>query len=96
MQAMRRAEQRTSLSATGWRGVSGWLALELEDQQDRLHISHTMAVGFKGIGRILDPLLRLYFTADFCRELDEHAQIEFPLLAQLLLSRSSTGSSRPY
>lgn len=63
--------------------------LELEDQPGQVRVCHTLAVGFQGIGRILDPLLRLYFSDHFIEVLDEHAQVEFPMLGQLLASRRS-------
>jgi hypothetical protein len=36
------------------------------------------------VGRILDPLLRLYFSQDFARAMDDHVKTEFPKLMELL------------
>jgi len=63
-----------------------WLLLELKDDASGVMITHTIIAGFKGIGSILDFILRLYFSASFVRAMDEHARIEFPKLGTLLLS----------
>lgn len=62
-----------------------WLLLELKDDASGVMITHTIIAGFKGIGSILDFILRLYFSASFVRAMDEHARIEFPKLGALLL-----------
>jgi hypothetical protein len=60
------------------------LELELTDHAGGVAITHTTRAGFGGAGRILDPLLRLYFSKRFARALDEHVKTEFPLLRDLL------------
>ena len=60
------------------------LIMEIDDHNDGVAITHTIEAGFRGPGRVLDPLLRLYFTAEFERAMDEHAQAEFPMLAAML------------
>ncbi|MBL8157311.1 MAG: hypothetical protein JNM70_24275 [Anaerolineae bacterium] len=62
------------------------LHLELEDDSRGVAITHTIRAGFGGIGRILDVLLRLYFSETFAKAMDEHAHIEFPKLGELLSS----------
>ena len=64
--------------------LPAWLLIEVADLRDGAHISHTLQAGTDGFGRVLDPLLRLYFSADFFDDLDEHAQTEFPMLAALI------------
>jgi hypothetical protein len=64
--------------------IPAWLALVFKDNDQGVQITHTVKAGFSGIGRILDPFLRLYFTTDFEKELDEHAHIEFTKLAKIL------------
>lgn len=66
------------------------LILELEDQDDGLLIRHTVTAGFKGLGRICDPLLRIYFTRRFAKDLDEHVRTEFPMLRDMLSSTSDS------
>lgn len=64
--------------------LPAWLILEFKEQHDGVVITHTVKAGFEGGGKILDPLLRLYFTAAFITALNQHAQIEFPKLAESL------------
>jgi hypothetical protein len=64
------------------------LILELADRDGGVDLSHTVRAGLPGIGRVLDPMLRLYFSPGFAAALDDHVKTEFPLLAD----RLSTGS----
>lgn len=61
-----------------------WLSLEFEEQGDTLQLTHTIEAGFNGIGRVLDPLLRLYLSRQFAEALDEHVRIELPKLRDFL------------
>jgi hypothetical protein len=63
-----------------------WLSVRLEDNRDGVAVIHTLTIGFKGIGRLLDALVRLYVTDEFEKAMDEHAHIEFPKLRELLLA----------
>jgi hypothetical protein len=67
--------------------LPAWLSLELEDDDEGVTITHTIRAGFAGAGRILDPLLRLYFSESFTRALDEHVKTEFPKLRDMLHRR---------
>jgi hypothetical protein len=60
------------------------LILELDEDATGVAITHTIRAGLDGFGRLLDPLLRLFFSADFERALDEHVRTEFPRLGSLL------------
>lgn len=62
------------------------LVLELEDDPAGVTVTHTVHAGLAGLGRLADPLLRLYFSDDFARALDEHVKKEFPKLGALLRS----------
>ena len=64
------------------RGVRlpAWLCLELVDQPGGCRVRHTVEVGYRGVGRVLDPVLRLYLSPRFAAELDEHVRTEFPRL----------------
>lgn len=55
-------------------------------------VSHTVTAGWQGIGRVLDPLLRLYFTPRFTADLDAHVHTEFPLLRDYLRNRRAAGT----
>ena len=64
-----------------WIRLPAWLALEFQDHDQGVRISHTLKAGFSGIGEILDPLLRIYLSKEFEQEMNEHARIEFTKLA---------------
>jgi hypothetical protein len=70
------------------------LTLKLDQDGDDVQLTHTVEAGFNGIGRILDPLFRLYFSPRFARALDEHVRIEFPKLRRMLRMRNSESTSR--
>lgn len=72
-----------------WLRLPAWLRLELTDQAPGCLVRHTVEVGYRGIGRVLDPLLRLYVSRRFAAELDEHVRTEFPRLRDLLRGASS-------
>jgi hypothetical protein len=57
-----------------------WLTLELADRVSGVDLRHMITAGFRGVGRVFDPLLRLYFSAEFAAAMDQHARAEFPLL----------------
>lgn len=61
-----------------------WLAIEAEDLDGGAAVTHTIRAGLAGRGAVLDPLFRLYFSADFERAMDEHMRAEFQRLATLL------------
>ena len=64
--------------------VPAWLALEFDDSDDRVVITHTLRVGFTGIGRLLDPIWRLYLSKSFEKDMEEHACTEFTKLVTIL------------
>jgi hypothetical protein len=64
-----------------------WVTLELEERPEGLSIQHTLSLGYEGVGQILDPFLRVYFSDAFIADMDDHAQTEFQLLAKLLIER---------
>lgn len=61
-----------------------WLILVLEEDAAGVTLTHTIRAGFEGLGRLLDPLFRVYFSREFARAMDEHAQTEFPRLRDVL------------
>lgn len=72
------------------------LTLEMKDRDGGVALRHTIRAGFDGVGRILDPLFRLYFSPQFAADMDEHARTEFPKLRDLLSgSPEARGASRP-
>ncbi len=64
--------------------LPAWLVLELQDRPDGVDIVHTVRAGYRGIGKMLDPLIRLYLSSEFEEALNQHAATEFPRLGDLL------------
>ena len=71
--------------------VPARLTLQLRTLDHGVELRHTITAGWSGLGRILDPLWRLYFTRSFARALDRHVHVEFPLLRELLRREASDG-----
>ena len=67
-----------------WVRLPARLRLELTDEHGGCLVRHTVEAGYQGLGRILDPFLRLYVTPRFAAALDEHVRTEFPKLRDLL------------
>lgn len=66
------------------------LSLVLTPLPEGVSVRHTVTAGWPGVGRLLDPLLRLYFSPRFTADLDAHVRTEFPLLRDYL--RPGSGS----
>lgn len=64
--------------------LPAWLSLNLEDHNNGIKLTHKLSLGYKGIGRLFDPLIMLFMPSNFEYELNEHAQIEFIKLSQIL------------
>ena len=64
--------------------LPAWLVLEFRDRPGGVDIVHTVKAGYQGVGRILDPLIRLHLSDAFEKALNEHAQAEFSRLGDLL------------
>lgn len=68
------------------------LSLELTPVPGGVLVRHMITAGWPGIGRVLGPLLRLFFTARFKADLDAHVHTEFPLLRDYLRPGSASGT----
>jgi len=64
--------------------LPAYVNLVLKDSPKGLLIKHELRIGYKGIGRILDPLITLYFNKSFQADLTKHCLIEWPKLAEYL------------
>ena len=70
------------------------LDLRLDDHDGGVRITHTTRAGFRGAGRLLDPVFRLYFTKRLIAALDDHVRTEFPRLRHLLHERREAAGAR--
>jgi hypothetical protein len=64
--------------------LPAWLVLELQDRPGGTDIVHTVKAGYQGMGKVLDPLIRLYLSDKFEKALNKHADTEFSKLGYLL------------
>ena len=60
-----------------------------EDGDGFVTLRHRIEAGFRGAGRILDPLLRAVFVKSHAAAIDEHARTEFPKLRDMLFRKNS-------
>lgn len=70
------------------------LVLELAEQDGEVTVRHTINAGWNGPGRLLDPLLGLYFSRGFAAAMDQHVRTEFPLLRDRLRTPGPSNSSQ--
>lgn len=68
------------------------LEIDTDDEADGVVLTHTLRAGFHGVGRALDPLLRLVFDEKFQRDMDAHAKAEFTRLGVLLQARQAASA----
>lgn len=67
------------------------LTLDLAERPEGVDVHHTISAGYSGLGRVLDPLLRLYFTRRFAAAMHDHVQREFRRLPVRSPSRVARG-----
>jgi len=58
--------------------------LELIDTDNGVELKHELRLGYAGIGKLLDPFIKLYFNQSFRNALEEHCKIEWFKLAEYL------------
>jgi len=58
--------------------------LELNDTDEGVRLKHELRIGYSGIGKLLDPFIKLYFNKSFRKALEEHCKIEWFKLAEYL------------
>jgi hypothetical protein len=64
--------------------LPGRLIFQLGDDDTGVQIEHSIQAGFSGLASLLDPVFRLFFSANFAAAKDEHVRAEFPKLRDLL------------
>ena len=68
------------------------LTLELAGRDGGVLVHHTITAGYRGIGRMLDPLLRHHFSPAFAAAMDQYVRTEFPLLRDRLTQARPTAT----
>ena len=56
------------------------LTLTLTTRDGDVRLRHAVTAGWPGPGRVLDPVLRLWFSASFAAAMEQHVTTEFTLL----------------
>jgi hypothetical protein len=64
--------------------LPAYVELGIYDGNDGVKLKHELRIGYTGIGRLLDPFIKLYFNKSFQDALTEHCNIEWFKLAKLL------------
>ena len=64
--------------------LPAFVTLELFDSPEGIKLKHELRIGYSGIGKLLDPFIRLYFNKSFQNALDEHCRIEWYRLVEYL------------
>jgi hypothetical protein len=53
-------------------------------------LTETIRIGFGGLGKVFDPMIRLVFNKSFFREMNAHHKREWANLAEVLQGSSET------
>jgi len=64
--------------------LPAYVTLELQDLPTGVQVRHELRIGYSGLGKILDPFIKLYFNKSFRAALGDHCKIEWPELATYL------------
>ena len=72
--------------------LPAYLSVEFLDTTEGLHIKHVLKVGFSGIGKLLDPFIKLYINKPFIDALEKHCLVEWPKLADFLNKEKSNAT----
>jgi hypothetical protein len=64
--------------------LPAFLDLKLHDTANGLKIRHELRIGFRGVGSLFDPFIKLYMNKSFQDALEKHCRTEWPKLAEYL------------
>jgi len=68
--------------------LPAWVTLELHDSDEGIKLKHELRIGFSGIGKLFNPIIRLYFNKSFQNALDEHCKLEWDKLAEYCVKQN--------
>jgi len=69
--------------------LPGFLDLEFEDTSSGLALTEQIRIGFKGIGKVFDPFIKIVYSKTFFRNMDTHHKKEWEDLARCLKEDSN-------
>ena len=64
--------------------LPAYVNFKLKDTDEGLEIKHELRLGYKNAGKLLDPMIKLYFNKAYRRDLEEHCKIEWFKLEEFL------------
>ena len=64
--------------------LPAFVELDLRDYSEGVKLKHELKIGYSGIGKLLNPFIRIYFNKSFQKSLEEHCKIEWFKLAEYL------------
>ena len=64
--------------------LPGYLELDFSDSSEGLLLTETLRIGLNGIGKIIDPFIKLRFGKKFYNEFKEHHKREWQNLSDIL------------
>jgi hypothetical protein len=69
--------------------LPAWLDLRVAEAPGGAIVTHTIRAGYRGLGVLLDPLFRLYFSRRFAQMMHDHFTAEFSTLPAVLERESA-------
>jgi len=64
--------------------LPGYLELDFSDTPEGLLLTETLSMGLNGIGKIIDPFIKISFGKNFYNEFKEHHKREWQNLSEIL------------
>jgi hypothetical protein len=64
--------------------LPAYLELQFNDTADGLCLTETIRIGFCGLGKLFDPIIRLFFNPVFFDAMNAHHKREWANLAEIL------------
>ena len=64
--------------------LPAFVLFELKDTEEGVNLKHELRIGYPGLGKLIDPFIRLYFNKSYQKALKKHCEIEWYKLADYL------------
>lgn len=64
--------------------LPAYLDLEFHDTTSHLFLKEEIRIGFDGIGKILDPVIKMFFNKSFFNAMNSHHKREWSCLADIM------------
>lgn len=64
--------------------LPAFVTISLQNCEGGIKLKHELRIGYRGIGKLLDPFIRLYFNKGFQKALEKHCKIEWFKLVEYL------------